>query len=70
MLHLLQILVGSIRLLLFPCGFVMFCMLLLIAACSSVATKRIIRIIDALRRLYNASNENRYRQRIRRRRSY
>jgi Na+-transporting methylmalonyl-CoA/oxaloacetate decarboxylase gamma subunit len=70
MFHLSQVLIGSIQLLFVSCGVVMLFLLLLIAAFSSVATERIIRVIDALRRLYYAPHKDQDQPHVRRRRGY
>lgn len=70
MSNLLQAFFGPMQVLIAYCGFLMLFVLLLIAASSSAATKRIIRVIDALRNLYYASHKDRKRQRISRRRSH
>lgn len=70
MSNLLQAFFGPIQVLIASCGFLMLFALLLIAASSSAATKRIVHVIDALRNLYYASHKDRERQRISRRRNY
>jgi len=67
--NLLPAFFGPMQVLIAYCGFLVLFTLLLIAASSSAATKRIIRVIDALRNLYYASHKDREHQRINRRRN-
>ena len=70
MQHLLQTLIWSLQLLSVSFGVVILFVILLIAASSSEATERIISVIDALRHLYNASNDGKNQQSRKRRRGH
>jgi hypothetical protein len=62
MLHVLHVLFEDLRFLFVWSGLALLLMLLIIAAFSSSATERILRVIDALRSLYYPSNKGHTRQ--------